>query len=148
MRLLLALAIATAIAPDHAAAQIYKCSDSQGRIIFSYKPCAAAAASSKHQVNITPATPPAPHRQQAASAARDAKWEEARRFYYVEIPQLEREATELMASPDPALQALGREMAWKAQQGREAFKDLEQARKRSAETQRRYDNVLRHLGGY
>jgi len=52
--LLLALAIVAAIAPDHAAAQIYKCSDSQGRITFSYKPCAGAVASSEHQVNMRP----------------------------------------------------------------------------------------------
>lgn len=135
-------------APMLGHAAIYKCPDSQGRITFSDKPCAGAAASPEHQVDIAPATPTANIRQQASSATQDAKWEEARRFYYVDIPQLEREAIELMASPDPARQALGREMAWKAQQGREAFKELERARERSAETKRRYDNAQRQFGGY
>lgn len=129
-------------------AAIYKCPDSQGRITFSDKPCAGAAASPEHQVDIEPATSTANIGQQASIATQDAKWQEARRFYYVDIPQLEREAIELMASPDPVRQALGREMAWKAQQGREAFKELERARERSAETKRRYDNALRQLGGY
>ncbi|WP_158704703.1 DUF4124 domain-containing protein [Ectopseudomonas mendocina] len=137
--MLLALVIVAAIAPDHAAAQIYKYSDSQGRITFSYKHCAGAAASSECARN-TSSNPS----QQAASAARDAKWEEVRGFYYVEIPQLEREATELMASPDRS----GSGNGWKAQQGREAFKDLERAWERSAETQRRYDNALHQLDGY
>lgn len=131
-----------------AQADIYKCPDSQGRITFSDKPCAGAVASPERKVEIAPPAPTVNTRQQAASAALDARWEEARRFYYVDIPQLEREAIELMASPDPARQALGREMAWKAQQGREAFKELERARERSAETKRRYDNALRQLGGY
>lgn len=135
-------------APMLGHAAIYKCPDSQGRITFSDRPCAGAAESPEHQVDIAPAAPPANTIQQAKRAAQDAKWEEARRFYYVDIPQLEREAIELMASPDPARQALGREMAWKAQQGREAFKELERARERSAETNRRYDDALRRLRGY
>ena len=134
--------------PMFGQAAIYKCPDSQGRITFSDRPCAGAVESPEHQVDIDPPAPTVNTRRSSASAAQDAKWEEAKRFYYVEIPQLERKAIELMASPDPARQALGREMAWKAQQGREAFKELERARERSAATKRRYDDAQRRIGGY
>jgi hypothetical protein len=141
MLLLLAL-------PMAGQAAVYKCLGEGGRVMFSDRPCAGAVDSDEHRIEVTPPPAPSTARQSAADAKRAADWEEARRFYYVEIPQLERQAVELMASPDPARQALGREMAWKAQQGREAFKELERAHKRSEETKRRYGDALRQFGGY
>lgn len=129
-------------------AAVYKCPGEGGRVTFSDRPCGGAVESDQHKIEVAAPAAPSAARQEAADAKRAADWEEARRFYYVEIPQLERQAAELMASPDPARQALGREMAWKAQQGREAFKELERAHKRREETNRRYGDALRRLGGY
>lgn len=141
MLLLLALPMA-----GHAA--VYKCPGEGGRVMFSDRPCAGAVDSDEHRIKVTPPPAPSTARLPAADAKRAADWEEARRFYYVEIPQLERQAAEMMASPDPARQALGREMAWKAQQGREAFKELERAREGREEIDRRYGDALRQFGGY
>ncbi|WP_443190942.1 DUF4124 domain-containing protein [Pseudomonas indica] len=130
-------------------AQIFKCPDAAGRLTFSDKPCAGAAESPQHQIDVQP--PPVSSdtiRQRRAEEQDEARWEEAKRFYYVDIPQLERQAIELMASPDPARQALGQEMAWQVQKGREAFKRLERSRKVREETERRYDDTLRRIRGY
>lgn len=141
MLLLLALPLASQAA-------VYKCPGANGQVAFSDRPCGGAAESPEHQVEVRPPATPEADRQRDSDAEREASWEQARRFYYVEIPAIERKAAELMASSDPEAQALGREMAWKAREGREAFKELERARKSRGEIDRRYKDALRSFGGY
>lgn len=143
MRMWLIGALLLVVMPVHA--QIYKCPGPDGRVAFSDRPCGGAAESPEHEIEVKPQAVTPPSRPQAAD---DAKWEEQQRFIYVEVPQLEREAAELMASPDPQRQALGKEMAWQAHKAREAFKRLQEARDEEEKTRRRYGDALRQLNGY
>jgi len=72
-------------------------------------------------------------------------WEEQKRFRYVDVPALERQAAELMASTDPERKELGRQIAWKAHQAKEAFEQAERARKGRKEIEDRYGKALRQL---
>lgn len=131
------------LAACSAQAAIYQCPQPDGRVAFTDRPCNGAAESPGRQIEVQPppvTTPP-------AGDAFNAKWEEARRFRFVEIPAIEREAGALMASPDPAKQALGREMAWQAQRGKEEFQRLEKARKAREEINQRYGRAIKDLGG-
>lgn len=129
-----------------AQAAIYKCPGPDGRVVFSDRPCGGAAESPEHQVEVTPPQP-APA-QQKSQAAVDAKWEEQKRYRYVEVPRMEREAAALMASGDPQKAALGEELAWQAHKAKEAFEQLERARAAQAETAARYKRALREINGY
>ena len=82
-----------------AQAAIYKCPGDGGRVIFSDRPCSGAAESPESLVEINP--PPTEQPVGKSQAQRDAEWEEQKRFRYVEVPQLERQAAELMSSGDP-----------------------------------------------
>lgn len=131
------------LAACSAQAAIYQCPQPDGRVAFTDRPCDGAAENPGRQIEVQapPVTTP------PAGDASDAKWEEARRFRFVEIPAIEREAAALMASPDPAKQALGREMAWQAQRGKEEFERLERARKAREEINQRYGRAIKDLGG-
>ena len=91
------------LAACSAQAAIYRCPQADGRVAFSDRPCDGAAESQGRQIEVH--SPPVP--TPPAGDVSDAKWEEARRFRFVDIPAIEREAAALMASPDPAQQALG-----------------------------------------
>lgn len=134
--------------PLAAQAAVYKCAGADGRMTFSDRPCAGAAASPENQIELRSPQTQTPVQPRVSDALRDAKWQEAQRFYYVEIPALERQAAELMASPDPARQTLGREMAWQAHKGRAAFMEIQRARQAREETEKRYGDAIRQLGGY
>lgn len=144
MRALLVGAALLAALPAQAA--IYKCPGPDGRVVFSDKPCGGAAESPEHQVEVAPPKPANSPGQGRAEA--DAKWEEQKRFRYVEVPRMEREAADLMASGDPQKAALGEELAWQAHKAKEAFEQLERARATQAETADRYKRALRDINGY
>lgn len=131
------------LAACSAQAAIYQCPQADGRVAFTDRPCDGAAESSIRQIEVHAPPVPTP----PAGDFSDAKWEEARRFRFVEIPAIEREAAAFMASPDPAKQALGREMAWQAHRGREAFERLERARNAHEEISQRYGRAIKELGG-
>ncbi|WP_196298789.1 DUF4124 domain-containing protein [Stutzerimonas stutzeri] len=131
------------LAACSAQAAIYQCPQPDGRVAFTDRPCEGAAESPGRKIEVRAPAAPTP----SASDASDAKWEEARRFRFVEIPAIERDAAELMASPEPAKQALGREMAWQAQRGKEEFQRLERARKARDEINQRYERAIKDLGG-
>ena len=130
--------------PAHAA--IYKCPGEGGQVIFSDRPCGGAAESPECLVEVKP--PPTEQPVGKSQAERDAEWEEQKRFRYVEVPQLERQAAELMSSGDPQKIALGQELAWQAHKAKEAFTQLERARAARAETDARYERARRQFGGY
>lgn len=134
MFVLLALPAASAFG------DVYKCPDSSGRVTFTDQPCAG---SSGQRIEIAPLAPAASSR-----AVEPANDDEARKFIYVELPEIEREARELMRSNDPAQQELGRRMAWQAQRAREAHEEVEAAKAARAETKRRYEDAYRKFGGY
>lgn len=144
MRALLICAAVLAAVPAQAA--IYKCPGPGGQVIFSDKPCGGAAESPEQQIEVSPQ--PTQQRPSKTQAELDAEWEEQKRFRYVEVPNLEREAAALMASGDAQKAALGREMAWQAHQAKEAFGQLERARAARAETNARYKRALDQLNGY
>lgn len=73
-----------------AQAAIYKCPGQDGQVVFSDKPCGGAAESPEHQVEVAPPKPANSPGQGQAEA--DAKWEEQKRYRYVEVPRMEREA--------------------------------------------------------
>lgn len=145
MKLVLLLALLVAFT---AQADIYKCPGPNGQVAFADRPCDGAADSADRRLDIKPPAPSKPLATPEDAAARAAKWEEAQRFYYVDIPAAERQAAELMASSDPKAQTLGREMAWQAQRGREAFEQLRRAHDQRLETDRRYKDALRKISGY
>lgn len=129
-----------------AQAAIYKCPGQDGQVVFSDKPCGGAAESPEHQVEVAPPKPANSPGQGQAEA--DAKWEEQKRYRYVEVPRMEREAAELMASGDPQKAALGEELAWQAHKAKEAFEQLERAKAAQAETASRYKRALKEINGY
>lgn len=143
MRVLLIGMVLVAAVP--AQAEIYKCPGPGGQVAFSDKPCGGAAESPEHLVDVSPPVEadPGPSR-----AELDAKWEEQKRYRYVEVPQLEREAAVLMSSGDPQKVALGEDLAWQAHKAKEAFEQLERARAAQAETDTRYKRALREINGY
>lgn len=113
-----------ALLPLSVSAEIFKCTDSAGRVAFLDRPCDASAGQAGQALEIkspqyTSKPPERPTKEEL-----DARWEEAKRFYYVELPAAERKAAALMASPDPKAQELGRELAWKVREGREAFIEM------------------------
>ena len=116
-----------AMTPLIATAQVYKCTGVDGKVAFSDRPCAGATTK---QEAVTIDQPP------------------AKRFRYVEVPALERQAAELMASGDPQRQKLGQDMAWEAHKAKEAFMQLERARASREEINQRYDRLRRDLRGY
>jgi hypothetical protein len=138
------LGVALLLAPLMASAQVYKCTGADGKVAFSDRPCAGAAT----QQETIAIQPRAPIQDAPTPAERDAEWEENKRFRYVEVPALERQAAELMASGDPQRQKLGEEMAWQAHKAKEAFEQLERARAARKETNARYDRALRDIQGY
>lgn len=140
------LIAALALLPALAGAQIYKCTDAQGRVNLTDKPCNGAAASPAQEItaDIAPAKGPA----RAGPASSDKDWEAEQRFGYVELPAAERRAAELMASPSPEAQALGKELAWKAHLGRQAFEALLKARKSREEIDAKYDASRRKYDSY
>ncbi|MWK59404.1 DUF4124 domain-containing protein [Pseudomonas otitidis] len=142
---LLPLVLAVAhMQPAYAA--IYKCPGPSGQVQFSDRPCNGAAESPGSEIKVKPPKVSQPDQQSRSEAELDKEWEDARRFYYVELPDAERKAAELMASPDPKAQDLGRKLAWEAQKGREAFEELKKAHEQRAETKQRYKDALRKLG--
>lgn len=148
MRLQLALTASLLLMTANAAqAAMYKCSGPNGQVQFTDRPCNGAAESPENAIEVTPPTPSVQPRSVKSDAELDKEWEDARRFYYVELPDAERKAAELMASPDPKAQELGRKLAWEVQKGREAFEELKRAHEQRGETKERYRNALRKLGG-
>lgn len=138
------LGVALLLAPLMASAQVYKCTGADGKVAFSDRPCAGAAT---QQETITIEQRP-PSKTSPSQAELDAEWEERKRFRYVEVPAMERQAAALMASGDPQRQKLGEEMAWQAHKAKEAFEQLERARASRKEIDARYDRVRRDLQGY
>lgn len=133
-----------AMTPLIATAQVYKCTGVDGKVEFSDRPCAGATTKQEAvTIDQPPAKPAGP-----SKAEQDAQWEEAKRFRYVEVPALERQAAELMASGDPQRQKLGQDMAWEAHKAKEAFMQLERARASREEINQRYDRLRRDLRGY
>lgn len=134
--------------PMMASATIYQCPGPNGQVQFSDRPCNGAAESPDNQIKVSPPQPPPPPQRARSEAEEDQSWEDSRRFYYVELPAAERKAAELMASPDPKAQELGRELAWQVQKGREAFEELKRAREQRGATKVRYEDAIRRLRGY
>lgn len=134
--------------PMLANAAIYQCPGPNGQTQFSDRPCNGAAESPANRIEISPPPPSTPPQSAKSEAELEQEWEESRRFYYVELPAAERKAAELMASPDPRAQEIGREMAWQVQKGREAFEDLKRAREQRRATKERYEDAIREFGGY
>lgn len=118
MRIAIAL---LALMPLASSAEVFKCLAGNGKVIFADRPCDSGRGESGQVIDLKTPQSSSPSVQAPSKEAQDAEWEKAKRFYYVEIPQVERQAAALMASPDPAAQTLGKELAWKARQGREAF---------------------------
>jgi hypothetical protein len=133
--------VALALCAQGAAADMYKCQMPNGSMAFSDRPCGVGEA---QRITVTPPPVQAPRGDSGA----DARWEESQRLRFVEVPALERKAAELMASADPAAQDLGREMAWKAHQMKEAFEEVKRTRDGRQEIERRYDRALRDIRGY
>lgn len=138
------LGMALLLAPLMANAQVYKCTGADGKVAFSDRPCAGAAT----QQETMAIEQPAPRKATPTQAELDAEWEENKRFRYVEVPALERQAAALMASGDPQRQKLGEEMAWQAHKAKEAFEQLERARAARKEINARYDRVRGAIQGY
>lgn len=142
MRTLLISALA--LAPLLASAQVYKCTDAAGKVAFADRPCTGSLTQQETvTIEQAPSKPGDP-----SQSEQDAKWEETKRFRYVEVPAMERQAAELMASGDPQRQKLGQDMAWEAHKAKEAFTQLERARAARKETTDRYDRALRDIRGY
>lgn len=140
------IAIALALLPLVGEAAVYKCQDSSGRVQFSDRPCGGVAPDEQEVgevVKLPPAPPPAAGVREAAE--QDQRWEEAHRYHLSEIPALRIQATQLIASGDPAKVELGKEMLYKIAQSEEAYRALQRARENREEIDRRYDDLRRRL---
>lgn len=140
--------MALVLLPGLACADIFKCTGPDGRINLTDRPCNGSVASPAEQVTVKVPQSADAQRAAAADAEREKRWEEQQRFAYVELPAREHQAAELMASPDPKAQALGREMAWQVHLGRQAFEKAARIRAERQEIDATYDATRRQLRGY
>lgn len=140
------IAIALALLPLMAEAAVYKCQDSSGRVQFSDRPCGGVAPDQQEVgevVKLPPAPPPAASVREAAE--QEQRWQEAHRYHLSEIPALRIQATQLIASGEPAKVALGKEMLYKIEQSEEAYRALRKARESRKEIEKRYSDAIRQF---
>jgi hypothetical protein len=126
--------------PLAAQAQVYKCTDNSGRVVFSDQPCAGQYSGGPIEVQRkAPVTT-------RTEAIHGPSSDDLERSLYVEIPALERQAQQAMDSGDPLKVRIGEEMAWRARQQRVAIERVKAARAQQTETKQKYERALQEIG--
>jgi len=131
--------------PSLAFGQMYKCPKQGGGIEFTDRPCGGAAESPEQAITVDARPSPEVERTKAAAEAVKVKDADLQRQRYVDVPATELQAVGLMASSDPAKQALGKELALKVQDQKRALDRLIQLREEQKASDRRFDEARRRL---
>jgi hypothetical protein len=135
MRYLIA-AVAIAFASAAQAASVNKCVGPDGKITFTQQACPDSNLPGE-EVRIRSAGPS----YSASVDGRQGSAAEREHYRAVEIPAIRLRAAELLASPDPAQQAIGQELMLEAQRYEAAHETYQRTSQRRAEIEREFDQL-------